>query len=194
MPEKGGLQLLPETRKSIEVKIPGENRLLFVSLAVIILVALSGIGLRLYNNTLNKKLVDLDEQIKATEERRNKEAEQKLIIFHKQLTLIAPLLKDHVRWSQGLATIANTLQSQIQFESFSASLNERRLIFKAKTNSYSTIAKQIASFVHHDNISDVTLDSVTSRTDGTLQFNMTVSFEREKFLEMPENTNQQAAQ
>lgn len=183
MPDKGGLQLLPETRKKIEVKVPGENRLLVFGAGLLILVIIAGVGLLFYNSRLARDLAAVDAQIVETEKLRDKEAEQKLILFHKQLSLIAPVLDNHVHWSKGLDILGSALQGQVQFKSLSASFTEKKIIFKARTKSYATIAKQIASFVSRDSISDATLDNVTTLTDGTLEFNMTLRINPDKFLE-----------
>ena len=46
MPNPGGIQLLPETRKKIEVKMPGENRLLTIGTILLVLVMVLFVGLK----------------------------------------------------------------------------------------------------------------------------------------------------
>jgi len=43
MPNQGGLQLLPETRKSISVTVPGENRVLYIGIVILIVSILTGV-------------------------------------------------------------------------------------------------------------------------------------------------------
>lgn len=127
MADKGGLQLLPENRKRIDVKIPGENRMTYVGIGLIVLVLLVTGGLWLYSNNLNKKITDADTQITNLETQRNglKDAEQKLVTLSKQIGITNQILQDHTYWSKGLSKIESALQANVQFKSFSAVLGEQ---------------------------------------------------------------------
>ena len=60
MPGSNGLQLLPETRRRIDINVPGENKLIYTGITVLVLIlALVG-GLYLYKNNLENKIASLE--------------------------------------------------------------------------------------------------------------------------------------
>ncbi len=182
MADKGGLQLLPETRKRLEIKIPGENRLLYIGSALIVLALLLGLGGRYYNQTLIDKIMSIDTQIMELEKERDKKAEENLLIIDKQIGLISELFNDHIFWSKGLDLIGNNLQNRVQFKSFTTGSGEGKITFRAGADSYSTVARQIASFISNEAIEDVALENVNVLTNGTIEFNMTLNYDSSKFL------------
>ena len=185
MADKGGLQLLPENRKRIDIKTPGENKLIYASVSLVGLVLAAMGGLWLYGNNLATKITDNDKEIAALEEQRGKlkETEQKLIILSKQISLTNQILKNHTYWSKGLSKIESALQSNIQFKSFSAILSEESFRIQALSDNYTTIAKQLAAFIADDSIKDISLDNVNALTSGKLDFNAKIKFDKIKFLQ-----------
>jgi Tfp pilus assembly protein PilN len=183
--DKGGLQLLPENRKRMDVKIPGENRMIYIGASLTILVLIIAGGLWLYSNSLATKIANADQQITTLEKQRNnlKEAEQKLVILAKQIGITSQLLKNHIYWSKGLSKIESALQSNVQFKSFSAVLGEQSFRVQAISDNYATLAKQLAAFVADDSIKDLTLDNVNTLTSGKLEFNTKIQFDKAKFLQ-----------
>ena len=182
MADKGGLQLLPENRRSINVIIPGENRLTYLGVALIVLVLIITGGLWLYSRSLATNITNQVDQLTALENTRNTDGEKKLITLSKQLGITSQILKNHTYWSIGLSKIEVALQNNIQFKSFSAVLGEESLRIRALSDNYTTIAKQLAAFVADDSIKDVTLDGVNTLTSGKLDFNTKVTFDKTKFL------------
>jgi Tfp pilus assembly protein PilN len=185
MADKGGLQLLPENRKRIDIKIPGENRLIYIGIGLILLTLGVAGGLWAHSNNLANKIAVADEQIAALEKQRNSlnDAEQKLIILAKQMNITSQILKNHIYWSKGLSKIESALQSNIQFKSFSGLVSEDAFRVQALSDNYATIAKQLAAFLADDSIKDVTLDNVNSLTSGKLDFSSKIQFNRAKFLQ-----------
>jgi len=185
MADKGGLQLLPENRKRIDVKIPGENRMTYIGIGLIALVLVITGGLWLYSNNLSKQITEQDAQIANLETQRNnlKDAEQKLTILSKQIGITNQILQNHVYWSKGLSKIESALQTNVQFKSFSAVLGEQSVRIQAISDSYTTIAKQLAAFVADDSIKDISLDNVNSLTSGKLDFNSKIQFDKTKFVQ-----------
>lgn len=182
MAEKGGLQLLPENRKSINVIIPGENRLIYIGVALIVLVSIVAGVLWLYSNSLGNQITADDTQLVTLEKQRDPKAEQNLITLSKQISITSDILKNHIYWSIGLSKLESALQNNIQFKSLSANLGEDKINIRALSDSYTTIARQLAAFVADDSIQDVTLDSVNTLTSGKLDFNTRVTFDETKFL------------
>src|SRR3989344_201782 len=168
MPDQNGLKLLPETRRKIEVRIPGENRLIYIGMVVLVLVAVVIAGLYFYRSSLENKKNDLDAEIASLEKQRNKNVETNLLTLSKQLSLISTLLDSHIVWSKALGKIENLLQPQVQFLSFAAAVSDNRFEFKALATNYTVVAKQIAAFVSDDSIKDVSLTNVHVLTTGKL--------------------------
>ena len=84
MPDQNGLQLLPETRRKIEVKVPGENRLINMGIAVLVLMLVLVGGLYFYKITLEDRKTGLDTQIVNLEKERDKKVEANLLTLSKK--------------------------------------------------------------------------------------------------------------
>ncbi len=182
MPDQNGLQLLPETRRKIEVKVPGENRLIYAGTTILVLMLVVTGGLYFYRGTLEDTKSRLDAEIINLEKDRDKKIETSLLTLSKQLSLISTLLDSHIIWSKALSKIENLLQPQVQFLSFSAAISDNRFEFKALANNYTVVARQIAAFVSDDSIKDVSLTDVHVLTTGKLEFSIKLEFDKTKFL------------
>ena len=182
MPAQGGLQLLPETRKKIEIITPGENRLLIIGAAVLAIVIVLAGGLYLYNNSLENKLVSLDAEILALEQQRNRQSEQNILIFNKQISMLSNLLDKHAYWTTAFSKIEGLTQGQVQFDSITATLANNKIDLKATAANYTTIARQIAAFLSDESVTDINLSRVNTLTNGRLEFTMQITFDRSKFL------------
>lgn len=180
--QKGGLQLLPETRRRIDIKVPGENRFVFIGAAILAVVLVLFLGINFYNGSLVNKIASIDNDLINLEKQRDKANEASLLLLDKQLALISTLLNNHIYWSQGLAKIEGLLQNQIQFETFAASTIDNRFTFKALAANYTVVARQIAAFISDESIKDTSLNSVNTLTNGKLEFNMKLDLNRPKFL------------
>jgi len=180
--DKGGLQLLPETRKKIDIKIPGENRLILIGIGLVVLVLLFVGGLWMYSNNLTDQISAADKQLADLEAQRDKKVEQNLVTLSKQIVLTSQILEDHVYWSTGFSKIESALQSNVQFKSLSAVLGEKSIRVRALSDNYTTIARQLAAFVADNSVKDVSLDGVSTLTSGKLDFNIKIKFDETKFL------------
>ncbi|MBI2674216.1 MAG: hypothetical protein HYX22_00560 [Candidatus Yanofskybacteria bacterium] len=182
MPDQGGLQLLPETRKKIEIITPGENRLLFIGAIVLAMAAVLMGGLYFYRNSLENKLESLDKEIAALEQGRNRQAEQNILVFNKQISMLSDLLDKHTYWTTAFSKIEGLTQSQVQFGTMVATVADNKIVFEATAANYTTIARQLAAFLSDEAITDVSLNKANTLTDGRLGFSVQISFDRSKFL------------
>src|SRR3989338_374699 len=182
MADTGGLQLLPETRKKIEITTPGENRSLVIGVAVFAIVTVLAGGLYFYKNSLENKLVSLDASIVALEQQRNKQAKQNILVFNKQISILSNFLSKHYYWTVGLSKVEGLTQGQIQFDSMTAVAADNKIDFKATAPNYTTVARQIAAFISDESIRDVNLNKVSALTNGRLEFTMQILFDKSKFL------------
>ncbi len=182
MPDQNGLQLLPETRRKIEIKIPGENRLVYTGITTLILIFVLTGGLYFYKISLEDKKGELDANIINLEKERDKKIEANLLTLNKQLSLISTLLDSHIIWSKAMGKIEGLFQPQVQFISFSATVSDNRFEFKALAPNYTVVARQIAALVSDDSIKDVSLNNIHVLTSGKLEFSIKLDFDKTKFL------------
>lgn len=182
MANQDGLQLLPETRKKIEVITPGENKVIAIGGIIFSITAVLVGILYFYKNSLENKLTSLDAQIVQLEQRRNRQAEQNILIFNKQVSMLSDMLDKHAYWSTAFSKIEGLLQNQVQISSMTTSLSENKIDIRAIAANYTTIARQIASFLSDGSIKDITLSRVNTLTNGHLEFNMQILFDRSNFL------------
>jgi len=177
-----GLQLLPETRKKLKIAIPGQNRLLVLSLIFLALIlALYG-GLLVYKNKLSGELNRVEEQLVAVEKSRSKSDEEKLLRLKDQLSLVKPLIDSHISWSDGLARIQNLVNPQVQFESLNVNTTRGEYSFRAFGANYAAVAKQIAAFYTDEAIKDVSLGKVLGLPTGRVDFSIQLSLDVGKLL------------
>lgn len=182
MADKGGLQLLPETRKKIDVKVPGENKLISIGAGLVVLVLALYAGLWWYSSSLSDQIAQADSQLMALEQQRDKKTEENLLTLSKQLAITNQVLGKHTYWSTGLSKIESAVQNSVQFRSFSGILGEEGFNVRALSDNYATLAKQLAAFVADDGVKDVTLGGVSVLTSGKLDFNAKIKFDPLKFL------------
>lgn len=182
MADIGGLQLLPETRKKIDINVPGQNRLLIFSFIFLAIVIGVYFFLFSYRQSTESQLDGLNNQFAELERSRDKALESRLLDLRKQLAVINPLLGSHVFWSQGLIKIQNATQPQVQVQSLNADALSKKMTLVGSARDYTTIARQIASFYTIDSITDIILDRVQSQPTGRLDFSMQILFAPSKLL------------
>lgn len=182
MSNTGGLQLLPETRKKIDVMTPGENKVIAIGGVMLAIIAVLTGGIYFYQNSLEDKLASLDAKLVTLEQQRNKQTEQNILVFNKQLSMLSNLLNEHAYWTTGLTKIEGLTQPQVQFDSLTATLVDNKVGLKAVAANYTVVARQIAAFLSDESIKDITLSRVNTLTNGRLEFTMQLIFDKSKFL------------
>ncbi len=182
MADRGGIQLLPGTQKRVEITTPGENRLLTGGIIAIVIILATFVGLKMYAQVLTTRLAGLDQQLLDVEQGRDKTAEQQLLTYNQQATLMESLLKNHIFWSQAFSRLERVLQGQVHLTTFSGSTAKQSITFSGSAASYSVIARQIASFLADDSVQDVQVKGIKASNVGSLDFGMDVLFKKDKFL------------
>lgn len=184
MADRGGIQLLPETRKKLEIKIPGENRLIGIGVGVIFIVLAIYGGFTYYVNDLTSQADALSaDAAQLNQERiKNKDTNQNLIALTKQANIISQLLDNHLFWTQALINIENTLEPEVYLKNFSASAAKGTVSLVAAAPSYLLIARQLAAFSANDAITDVMLGGAKSNNAGNVEFTLELKFNQVKFL------------
>jgi hypothetical protein len=182
MSDRGGIQLLPETRKRIEIKTPGENRLIVIGAVIFAVVASIFFACKLYAQTLNDKLATFDKQLIDIEQKRDKDAEKMLITYNKQAALMSELLKNHIFWSRAFDKLERMTQGEIRLKSFSGSSSKGSFMVAAQAPSYSAIARQVASSLSDKGVQDVIMGGIKVGNLGVLDFSAEIMFKKEDFL------------
>lgn len=182
MADKGGLQLLPETRKRIEIQVPGENRYITIGIVVLVFIVGVTVALKLYAGTLDDQLAALDKQIADQELSRNKKAEQELLAVSQQATVMKQLLSGHIFWTNAFSRLSRLYQADMRIKSFNAVSSPSSLKFSATASSYTTVARQLASFLADDGVKDVTLGNIRSSETGAVEFSVELIMDTQKLL------------
>ena len=181
--ERGGtISLLPESRRKLEINVPGENRPIYYGLGVVVFVLILFVGVKLYVSQLTNKMIEIQNEVDLVEKQRDKKFEQQLIQLNKQFPLIAKLLKSHLIWSNALITFQHLVPPQTQTETILGDITEAKMEIKGRAPNYTTIAKQIAALLSDKSVVDVALDKVSTFSTGTLEYNMRVRFNKENLL------------
>ena len=76
---KDGLKLLPGTKRKLGIKVPGENRFLYVGSAIMGAVLVTMFALGRYQASLEKQVELINNQLVESERARDKKGEQNLI-------------------------------------------------------------------------------------------------------------------
>src|SRR3989344_5826238 len=105
MDDREKLQLLPGTKKRLGIKVPGENRFLYIGSMILGAVLVTTLALGQYRNSLQANLKRIEDQFVALEQSRNKGAEQDLKLFKDRVDLTSRLLSEHVYWTKALSAI-----------------------------------------------------------------------------------------
>ncbi|MEK7582254.1 MAG: hypothetical protein AAB452_00105 [Patescibacteria group bacterium] len=182
MADKGGIQLLPETRKKIEVKIPGENKMLYIGAGFLIAVlVLFGVA-KAMTSKLEAQITEQNVSLRNFENNRDKEAEKKLLALSKQSASISSFLTNHIFWTIALGKIERALQQQVKVVSMNATVSTHTVTLNAVAPSYTVIARQMASLVADDGVTNVDISGAKSTNAGSYEFNITLQFDESKFL------------
>lgn len=176
----GGLQLLPETRRRIDVYIPGQNRWLLIASVFVGLVLLTGGGLYLYRQSIVKEIATIDGQLQQIENQRKPADEDKLLKLKEAITAAKPILANHVVWSTAFDRIQHLILPQVQFDNLSVKLNKGEYSFRAFASNFVTVARQIAAFNGDDAIINTDIGKMSAQTDGRVQFNAKLNLDLNK--------------
>lgn len=182
MPDNQVIQLLPERRREIEVKIPGENKPLFLGLGAVGLILVLFLGLQFYASSFQDKISELDVELKSLDSKREKDTEDKIILVKDQFTKVGGILDNHVILSYLFKKIQVKTSPQFQFKSIKISLTDQKVDAEAEAANYTVVARQIVSYLSDQTIKDVKINEVKVFPNGRLGLNMTLIFNSEDLM------------
>lgn len=183
MPEQGGtISLLPESRRKLEIKVPGENQPIYYGLGIVLVVILFFAGMKFYTVSLTSQLADIENEINTVETQRDKKFEQELLVLSKQFSLAGNLLLNHLIWSNVLINLQNLTSPQTQLKTIFGNTNDSKLEISGRAANYTTIAKQMAALFSNEAVIDISLDKISTFSTGVLEYNLRVFFNKTNFL------------
>ena len=179
MEGRNQFQLLPGTKKRLGIKVPGENKFLYIGSAILGAVLVASFAMDRYTGNLIKQVGDLNGQIIAIDDKRNPEAEKNLKVIKNQIDTASKLLANHVYWTQGLDKISSLIQGQVQLTSVS-DLGSDKIGLGLIATSYSVVAKQISALIYDDSIEDIEVGKITLSSNGRIEFSVSLIFTKSK--------------
>jgi len=182
MAEPGGLQLLPETRRRVEIKGRKKRGSIFLGIFLVILVTAGYIAADFYLTSLNNELADLDNQVLDIDKRRDKEMEREIATLNSQLSLIGSLLDNHVFWTGGFDILEDSTVPQLRFVSLNADVVKEEISAKVRTVNHSELAKQVAAYFAEDSIKGVDVSGISLLSSGQIEASLLIKFDKSKFL------------
>lgn len=182
MDKGGGLQLIPDTKRTVDIKRPGENRFLIIGIIIAVLFIGLNIGVTLYKQSYKSKIEKIDQDLTTLEASRDKNLEKKIRTLDSQMSVVRTVLDDHFLWTQAFGKIENKTRLESEFVTLSANIQDEKINIKAKTSTYTAVAKQIAAFLSEESIKDISLNKVNTSPAGGIEFSLTVLFDSSKFL------------
>ncbi|PJE50533.1 MAG: hypothetical protein COV29_03960 [Candidatus Yanofskybacteria bacterium CG10_big_fil_rev_8_21_14_0_10_36_16] len=180
--EPGNIQLLPATRKEVKIKRRRSFKDFIIPAGAIgIVLAIYG-GLFYYKNTLMNQLTNIDQEILVVERSRDKELEKEILSLEKQLSIVGPMLNNHIFWSKGLEKIESLIKPQIEIETLSIDTVKSEVSVSINALNYLIIAKQIAALFSDDVITAVSLGEMRLDQNGRITSSMRIGFDGDKLL------------
>ena len=185
MENKGQFQLTPGTKKKLDIKVPGENRFLYIASVILGAVLVTSFAFNRYEASLSGQLTSIDNQISGLEQQRNVKSEQELKVIQYQIENTTALIDDHIYWTQGFSTIANLMHSGVQINSFNYD-GLGKISMDLLALNYTVLAKQIAAFVYEEKIKDVSVSVITPFPNGNLKFDLVLLIDEKLIKKLPE--------
>lgn len=183
MDGKDGLKLLPGTKKKLGIKVPGENRFLYIGSAILGAALVAMLALGRYQFSLEKQLGQLNDQLVESERARDKKGEQNLRVLKERMTLVSNILEEHIYWTKAFSLIESLLQSQIRFKSFVGLTEGNKIRIQGQAASYTVLAKQLAAFFTDRSIVDIALGKVSVTANGMVEFSLEIIFDKSKLIQ-----------
>lgn len=155
-----------------------------IILVLLILSLLFYGGLLLYENSLNKSLDKINEEIRIIDRERDLETEEKLINLDRKLGVLQDLFKNHVYWSKFFSKIEELTIPQAYFPqvSFVISGGSIKVNLSGNTLSYTTLAKQMVSFQEESSVEGVSVSGIALSNEGGVNFKLKVNFSKNVLL------------
>jgi len=171
MPYKGGVQLLPETqRRPTLASYTSGNSYFYAAVTLGIVFLIVGAIIGGYKANLKEQINVLDGKMDTLEKSRVKAQETELIDASKQSRVMKDLLTNKIYWSQALERMQQIMQASVTLTQMEATVAKGVISFRAKTDSYASVARQIAAFVAATGVKDIAVKTIKATAQGGVEF------------------------
>lgn len=174
MSTNGGLQFLPQEHRFHLAGLPGTSGLLSLSIVFLIVAIGAYVALTYYAKTTESEIAAIDGKLELIQKSRDKSIEDSLTDFSQQLSTVRGLLASHVAWSNIILDMQHSIDSKVRLASLEVETSQKRISLRGFSDSYATVAKQIASLYHNAVVKDLTLSRVQSVNKGGVEFTMQI--------------------
>lgn len=147
---------------------------LMVGLAVLILVALTALGVRWYVGTLETKMTELDTLIAQKTATLKGQLIDRLVDFSDRSTAVGEHLQTEPNPVGVLQLVEESVLPSIQLASLRYERDKHQLILSGITKSLKEIAQQMLVFKKVTTVESVQVDNITYDQDGNIKFSLTV--------------------
>ncbi|KAF0190310.1 MAG: Uncharacterized protein FD167_6133 [bacterium] len=175
------LQLLPGTKKRLGIKVPGENKFLYAGSAIFGAVLVTVFALGRQEVSLKANIKQINDEIVAQEQKRNKNDEAEIRSTKDRLSLIQDLIDKHVHWTQAFTWLEGMLQSSVQIKNVSMTA-EGDLDITGRATNYTIMARQIAAFLTDDRVIDLQIGKIGSNSEGMIDFDLSLKVDFTKII------------
>lgn len=173
------LDILPKKIRKIET---GEKKpRYFIILILIVILTVYG-GLFFYNQSLERKMKNLETEIYNIITKRDKNLENRIIEIKNKLNNSDILLKNHIFWTKGLNEFQKLVLPEIQLKNLNANAEQGKIEIRASAPNLTTIAKQGANFLSSRLIKDIEINQIKNLPTGQTEFFVNIIFDRINFL------------
>ena len=177
-----GLQLLPGTKKRLGIKVPGENRFLYIGSAILGATIVTAFWFNFDIKSLESQGKNIDEQLFALDQKRDKKAEENIQTIRQQILLTTQFLDDHIYLTKAFSEVESMTREDVQIKDIAFDLAGNKISISANAGGYTVIAHQLASLLSDDNILDVSLGDMNPSSDGIIEFSLGISYDPLKLL------------
>ncbi len=149
-----------------------------VSIVMLIAVAISSVGLFLYNQMQSKAIVELKEALALEKSAFNESETKDLILVSDQIKVVKSLLDQHLILSNIFAVMQSATIQNINFTEIAFDTKNEGVVevdFKGRSSSYEHIAKQAELFKSTGFLKNVLFYNMEIDKDGNLVFDGSMS-------------------
>ncbi len=162
---------MPETeRRPTLSSYTSGNAYFYAAVVVGVVILVIGAILAGYKANLEDQISVLDGKMSVGESSRDKQKEQELIDASKQSRIIKDLLTNKLYWSQALERMQQMMQAAVTLTEMNATVTKGTISFRATTDSYASVARQLATFIAATGVNDISVNNIKTTSEGTVEF------------------------
>ncbi len=178
MAKDNQIQLLPGKNRHVITSLKAEkakkSKLFISGIIGLAIILLAGFYLSYLNSNLEQEITRIDLELSNLEARRDKKFENEALVLKNQMSLVFNSINNHTYWTKALAVIEDLMQDRIRLKTLQAEAAANEISITGVAANYSTVAKQLASFLAVDSIQDAALQQVKTENSGLIEFGITL--------------------